>query len=190
MLKMGIVDITEQLKIYTLSDEYFLRSLVESDLDGPYPTWFEDQDVCCNNSHGNFFKTKDHFKAYFDALNFEDRIVFAMCHIDDGHVGNISLQAISFIDRSAEFAILIGDKRHWGKGLGLLAGKRLIAHGFNKLDLQRIHCGTAASNHGMIKLATTLGMEHEGTRREHLYLNGNRVDLLEYGLLRSEFNCD
>lgn len=176
--------------IYKLSDEYYVRSLAKSDLDGPYLKWFEDQEVCRYNSHGKFFKTKDYFLSYFDALNMEDRVIFAMCHIEDGHVGNISLQDISFINRTAEFAILIGDKRHWGKKLGYLAGKKLISHGFEQLDLKKIYCGMAANNYGMIKLAISLGMLHEGTRREHLYLSGSRVDLLEYGLLRSELNID
>ena len=173
--------------IYQLNTDYYVRALEESDLEGEYPSWFEDQDVCRHNSHGKFFKTKDYFKCYVDGLNQEDRVVWAICHVHDGHVGNISLQELSFINRTAEFAILIGDRRHWGKGLGLLAGKKLIAHGLNKLDLQRIYCGTAATNQGMINLALALGMRQEGIRREHLYLEGCRVDMLEYGLLRSEF---
>jgi [ribosomal protein S5]-alanine N-acetyltransferase len=174
--------------IYRLSDDYYVRALVETDLEGNYPGWFEDQDVCKYNSHAKFFKTKAYFKEYFQALNLEDRIVWAICHRTDGHIGNISLQAISQINRTAEFAIVLGDKRHWGKGVGLLAGRRLLEHGFNKLNLERIYCGTAASNAAMKKLADSMGMMLEGTRRQHLFLDGERVDVLEYGILRSEFN--
>lgn len=173
--------------IYQLNKDYFVRPLTEADLDGAYPGWFEDQDVCRYNSHGKFFKTKAYFRAYVEALNREDRVVWAICHINDGHIGNISLQDISLINRTAEFAILLGDKRHWGKGVGLLAGKKLLAHGFNKLNLERIYCGTAATNEGMKKLANAMGMLLEGTRRQHFFLEGSRVDLLEYGILRAEF---
>jgi RimJ/RimL family protein N-acetyltransferase len=173
--------------IYQLSKDYFVRPLVEEDLDGPYTKWFEDPEVCRFNSHGKFFKTRTHFKEYLGQLNQQDRIVWAICHVQDGHVGNISLQEISLIDRTAEFAILLGDKRHWRKGVGLLAGKKLIEHGFRKLNLERIHCGTAATNDGMNKLAISMGMSLEGTRRQHLFLEGSRVDVLEYGILRSEF---
>lgn len=172
--------------IYQLNNFYFVRTLAEKDLEGNYLTWFEDQDVCQNNSHGKFFKTEEYFREYIRCLNQEDRVVWAICHKEDGHVGNICLQEISFVNRTAEFAILLGDKRHWRKGLGLLAGKKLLAHGFDKLNLERIYCGTAATNEGMIQLALALGMSHEGTRRQHLFLDGKRVDLLEYGVLRSE----
>ena len=173
--------------IYQLSKDYFLRSLAAEDLNGPYPSWFEDQEVCRYNSHGKFFKSRSYFETYLSQLDHEDRVVLAICHAADGHIGNVSLQDISLINRTAEFAILLGDKRHWGKGVGSLAGRAIISHGFKKLNLERIHCGTASTNAGMQKLAKALGMALEGTRRQHLFLDGARVDLLEYGILRSEF---
>ena len=173
--------------IYELSCDYYVRALNENDIDGSYPSWFEDQDVCLYNSHGKFPKTKAYFKNYLNELNREDRVVWAICHINHGHIGNVSLQQISLINRTAEFAILLGDKRHWGKGVGQLVGRKLLEHGFNKLDLERIYCGTAAANKGMMKLAVKLGMVLEGTRRLHLFLEGSRVDMLEYGVLRAEF---
>ena len=174
--------------IYVLSDNYSVRPFDETDLDGAYPSWFEDQDVCRYNSHGKFFKTKAYFKNYLNELNWEDRVVWAICHIKDGHIGNISLQQISMINRTAEFAILLGDKRHWGKRVGMLAGRKLLEHGFNKLNLERIYCGTAATNEGMKRLASSLEMVLEGNRRQHLFFEGGRVDMLEYGILRSEFS--
>ena len=173
--------------ICKLSDAYFARTLSLADLDGPWPGWFEDQDVCKYNSHGKLTKTSAYFRAYFDDLNHHSRIVWAICHINDGHIGNISLQQISPINRSAEFAIILGDKGHWGKGVGLLAGKALVEHGFYKVNLDRIYCGTAVTNQGMIKLARCLQMVQEGIRREHLFLEGNKVDVVEFGVLRSEY---
>jgi RimJ/RimL family protein N-acetyltransferase len=173
--------------IYELNNEYFVRPLAEEDLDGAYPKWFENQDVCRYNSHGKFFKTKAYFKKYLDDINKEDRVVWAICHATDGHIGNVSLQEISLINRTAEFAILLGEKRHWRKGLGLLASRRILEHGFNQLNLERIYCGMAATNEGMKKLALAMGMSLEGTRRQHLFLDGSRIDMLEYGILQSEF---
>jgi RimJ/RimL family protein N-acetyltransferase len=173
--------------IYTLDNGYGVRTLTAEDLAGPYPSWFEDQEVCKYNAHGKFPKNAAYFRAFYDSLNDEDHVVWAVCHETDGHIGNISLQAISPINRNAEFAILMGDRRHWGKGVALAAGRRLLEHGFLKLNLERIYCGTAATNAGMIKLAKGFGMIEEGRRRNHLYLDGAWVDMLEYGVLRNEF---
>lgn len=173
--------------IYQLSTDYFVRTMRESDLDKAYPTWFEDQETNHYNSHGKFPKTQKWFRTFYDNLDREDRVVWAICHKDDGHIGNVSLQGLSFINRNAEFAILIGDGRHRGKSVGVNAGSTLLKHGFQKLNLERIYCGTAASNIGMQKLALNLGMREEGRRRNHLFLAGHWVDMLEYGVMKDEF---
>jgi [ribosomal protein S5]-alanine N-acetyltransferase len=174
---------------YQLDAGYHVRSLREEDVDGPYPGWFQDQQVCQYNRHGKFPKTKAYFRDYISSLDREDRVVWAICHETDGHIGNVALEGISLINRTAEFAIILGDRRHWGKGVGVLAGRALVAHGFRKINLHRIHCGTAATNIGMQKLALALGMRQEGCRRSHLFLDGEWVDMLEFGVLREEFDA-
>lgn len=178
---------SQQAVTYRLSDDYWVRPLVEADIDGPYPTWFADPEVCRWNSHGKFFRSREWFLEFVRGANGSDRIVWAICHAEHGHVGNISLTALSFVNRNAEFAILVGDRRHWGRGVGKLAGRALLRHGFGPLNLHRIHCGTAASNLGMQGLAKALHMREEGRRRQHLWLEGEWVDVLEYGVLRDEF---
>ena len=172
--------------IYSLPRGYFVRGLQQKDLQGPYPSWFEDQEVCRLNSHGKYVKTKEWFQNYLRAIDEEHQVVLAICHSDGTHVGNISLQGISKINRHAELAVLIGDRKHWGNSLGFHAATALMLHGFAKLNLERIFCGTAANNHGMKKLARRLGMKVEGRRRRHLFLEGKWVDTLEYGILRRE----
>ena len=173
--------------IYQINSEYYVRSFREADLRGPYMGWFEDQDVCRFNSHGKLFRNEQYFHDFWNGLNRDDQLVWAICHGKDGHVGNVSLQGISSINRNAEFAIMVGDRRHWGKGVSKLTGLRLLRHGFDKLNLERVYCGTAATNLGMCSLAKALGMREEGCRRSHLWLDGAWVDLIEYGILRQEF---
>jgi ribosomal-protein-alanine N-acetyltransferase len=172
--------------IYQLAGGYSVRPLRLSDIEGPYMSWFEDQEVTRWNSHGKFFKNADYFRDYLAGLNSEDQVTWAICHVADGHIGNISLQKISFIDRNADFGVLIGNRNHWAKGVSLEAGKLLIRHGFNKINLERIWCSTPATNVAMRKLAKKLGMAEEGCRRGHLFVDGAYVDMIEFGILRSE----
>lgn len=172
--------------ICRLSQDYFVRAFSQNDLCDPYLLWFEDQEVCKYNSHGKFFRTEEYFRSFYNALNGNDQVVWAICHDSDGHIGNVSLQCISLINRNAEFAILIGDRRHWNKGVGKLAGTQLINHAFEKLNLERVYLGAASTNKGMRNLSLALGFSEEGCRRSHLYLEGAWVDLIEYGVLRSD----
>lgn len=173
--------------IYEISEDYYVRSLRESDFNETYLSWFENQEVCKYNSHGKFFKNEVWLRGYYDQLNQENQVVWAICHQSDGHIGNVSLQNISFINRNAEYAILIGNTEHWRKSVSLKASLVLLEHGFQKLNLERVYCGTANPNIGMQRLALKLGMREEGRRRKHFYFNGEWADMIEFGILKDEF---
>ena len=91
------------------------------------------------------------------------------------------------MSRSADLAIIIGETDCWGKGYAAEACRLLLTHGFKTLNLHRISCGTSEQNAPMQRLATSLSMTLEGRRRQALFKDGQFVDMVEYGLLRSEF---
>lgn len=167
------------------TEHIYLRPLHEEDAEGDYPSWLNDQEVCQYNSHGDILYTKEMALYYIQSVHNNPTCkVFAICDkLTNKHIGNISLQAISTKNQSAEFAILLGNKAFWGKGLSKEAGKLLIAYGFNDLNLHRIYCGTSEANTPMQRLALSLGMELEGRRKEALFKNNRFYDILEYGIV-------
>ena len=106
------------------------------------------------------------------------------------HIGNIALQRIDRRSKNAEFAILIGDKKFWGRGYGEEAARLILDYGFKFLGLERIGAGTFSTNLGMRKLAKKLGMRREGLRRRAFLKNGKFVDIMEFGLLKKEFKSN
>ena len=170
-------------------DRVGLRALELADLEGDYPKWLNDPEVSRFNSHGVFPHMRRELEAYIGSVSMaRDRLVLAIIDRSRNvHIGNVSLQRIDQVNRSAELAILLGDRPSWGSGFGAEACELITRHGFEKLNLHRIHCGTAAANVGMRRIAEKLGMQQEGVRREALFLEGRYVDLLEFGVLRDEF---
>ena len=166
-----------------------MRPLQESDSRGEYVGWLNDADVCQGNSHHVFPYTSEAARTYIGFANeTKDNLILAIAlQEDDRHIGNIALQQIHRVNRSAEFSVIIGDKTVWGKGFGQDAARLICAHGFSALNLHRIYCGTFAENGGMQKLAAYLGMTEEGRRREAVFKDGKYVDIIEYGVLRKEF---
>ena len=65
----------------------------------------------------------------------------------------------------------------------------ILGHGFGALNLHRVYCGTSSENVPMQKLALAMGFSLEGRRREALYKNFGYLDVLEYGLLRREWQA-
>lgn len=170
-------------KAFLETQRLYLRPLMPSDVEGPYGDWFSDEEVCRYNSHHRFPVDKEALIEYIQHSNrTKERLVLGVFQKEgEKHIGNISLQCIDFLSRSAEFAILIGDKEVWGQGFSKEAGKALIDHGIQALNLRRIYCGVHEENEGMKALALALGMVEEGRRREAVFKNGKYSDFLEYG---------
>lgn len=174
---------------FLVGKNIYLRALTESDASGPYPRWLNDSEMCQGNSHHVFPYSREDALVFIGNVN-SSRHQLTLAIIvdgDDTHIGNIALNQINNIDRTAGLAIMIGDKSCWGKGYGKEAARLICGHGFLALNLNRISCGTFDGNRAMSKLAEYLGMTEEGRRRQAAFKNGCYVDIVEYGILKSEY---
>ena len=178
-------------KPFLTGEKVYLRAITKEDLNANYREWFNDEEVCRYNSHHRFPNYDENMREYYErVIKSRENLILAICDKKtDAHIGNIALENISAVDRSAEFAIIIGDKKSWGKRIGTDASKRIIAHGFEQLNLHRIYCGTSEDNIGMQKLAAALGFVEEGRAREAMFKNGSFKTIINYGLLRHEFKA-
>lgn len=167
----------------------YLRPLLESDAEGEYPGWLNDPLVCAGNSHGAHLYTRDAAREFIRQTSAcQDTLTLAIVmRGGDRHIGNIALQHIHAIYRSAELSILLGAREVWGQGYGLEAARLICNHGFNHLNLHRIGCGTFSGNLAMQGLARALGMRKEGLRRSAAFKNQQFVDVIEFGMLYEEF---
>jgi RimJ/RimL family protein N-acetyltransferase len=174
---------------FLVGESIYLRGIEASDLTADYQSWFNDAEVCQFNSHHRFPNYPEAMADYYNrVIKSNNHLVLAIVDKQtDTHIGNIALQDINLIDRSAEFAIVVGDKNFWGRGVGKEAGKLIVGHGFNALNLQRIYCGTSADNLGMQKLADYLGFKQEGVARQALFKDGAYRDIFLYGLLKDDY---
>ena len=174
---------------FLVGERLYLRSLEESDVDGEYASWLNDEEVCQGNSHHRHPYTRDAARAYVErSRRWESELALAIV-LKDGnrHIGNIALTAVEAVYRTADFTILLGAKDCWGKGYASEAGRLLLGHAFLTLNLTRVACATFETNVGMQKLAEELGMELEGRRRQAAFKDGRHLDILEYGVLRDEY---
>ncbi|MDU5913007.1 MAG: GNAT family protein [Anaerococcus vaginalis] len=99
--------------------------------------------------------------------------------VDDDNIilGMISLTSINYLNQSAELHILMGDFVNQGKGIGTLAVKEILNHGFNNLNLNRIQLNVLVYNDIAIKLYEKCGFKLEGKKIQAVYKNGKFVDM-------------
>jgi RimJ/RimL family protein N-acetyltransferase len=105
---------------------------------------------------------------------------------DDVALGHVGLYKINARAGSAEFAILLGDRASWGKGIGRSCTRFMCDYGFSQLNLRRISLEVLATNQRAHDLYASLGFVDEGRLRQAQYKDGAFVDVIVMGLLRGE----
>ncbi len=107
----------------------------------------------------------------------------------DALVGTVELDGILWAHGVSGFGIAIGDRTNWGQGYGYEAARLTLAFAFNELNLHRITATVFGYNARSIALMEKLGFQREGAFREFLRRDGERYDMLLYGLLRWEWEA-
>lgn len=105
--------------------------------------------------------------------------------------GEVAIGTCAFMNhdqrnRSAELAIVIGNKNYWSKGFGTQIMTQLIDWGFEGMNLHRLYLHVFGFNTRAINLYEKMGFVLEGRKRESLYRHGKYQDVLLYGLLKNE----
>lgn len=100
-------------------------------------------------------------------------------------VGAVGLVIHKKFDR-AELGYWIGVP-YWDLGYCTEAGHALLAFGFGRLGLNRVHASHLARNPASGRVMEKLGMTREGIARQHVRKWDRHEDLVLYGVLREEW---
>lgn len=104
-------------------------------------------------------------------------------------IGLTGFWEIDWRNRTAETAIKLGGTDGArGKGYGVLAIRAVMELAFLEAGFNRLHATVLASNsRSLAAYLDKSGWTEEGRMRQHVWRNGNYVDLVQIGMLRSEY---
>ncbi len=112
----------------------------------------------------------------------------AITEADAGLVGAISVR-IELAHRRAELGYWIGTP-YWGLGYATEAARAMTRYGFEKLSLQRIYSQHFTRNPASGRVLAKVGMQFEGTLRQHFFRWDQPEDVAVWGLLRTDGGGD
>ena len=108
---------------------------------------------------------------------------------DDTLIGTAVIGGLQWTNQTADLGISIADPAYWSKGYGTDAMRLIIGYGFRELNLHRITSSTISYNTRSIKVHEKMGFKHEGRQRESIQREGQRFDVIHFGILRSEWEA-
>jgi RimJ/RimL family protein N-acetyltransferase len=125
-------------------------------------------------------------REWIQSLGEEDGVSFVV-YADGAPVGNIGLTDRNDQSGTAEIGFWVAPDEQ-GNGYGREACELVVGYGFDQLRLAKITAEAYAFNDASRGLLESVGFTHEATLREQAYVEGDRVDLIIYGLLAEEWD--
>lgn len=102
-------------------------------------------------------------------------------------IGQCALPQIETVHRTCMLGIGIGDKEYWGRGYGREAVKLLVHYAFHYYNLNKVWLTVMSVNERAIRCYQACGFIEEGRLKDHLWCEGQFVDLVHMRILRSEW---
>lgn len=177
------------MSVFLRGERCSLRPLRREDIDEGWAEWFNDPEVTRHMLRGVFPNTREQQVAFFESVvtgSANDLVLAIVSEPDGEHVGTIGLHRIDWINRCAEYGVVIGAASARGRGIGAEATRLICRHGFGKLNLHRIWLGVMASHDAAIRMYEGVGFREEGRLREEILRDGRWEDKLVMGLLAGE----
>jgi ribosomal-protein-alanine N-acetyltransferase len=103
------------------------------------------------------------------------------------HIGNVKIGPINSRHLIASVSYFIGARENWGNGVATRAVSRVVKFAFEDLMLEKITAGIYEPNIGSRRVLEKCGFVREAERPESAILDGKRINNLEFGLLKSQY---
>ncbi|GLB61038.1 GNAT family N-acetyltransferase [Cytobacillus sp. NCCP-133] len=103
-------------------------------------------------------------------------------------VGHISLGRIDWTNETGRIGKVFVTPAARGKGYASEMIRQILAIAFNELKLNRVSLGVFDFNRGAIKVYEKAGFQKEGLLRQTNKVKGEYWNLIEMGILRSEWH--
>lgn len=189
---LGLESTQSVSAVFLVGPRLYLRALEEADVSEEYAHWLNDPEVTRYlTGSGQFPATIHSLKTFLQRFqNSTTDIIFAVIDRKTNlHIGNVTLNRIHWIHRTADTGIIIGRKAFWGKGYALEAWKLLLDYAFNRLGLHKVIAGALAEHEASLSVMKKLGFVVEGHLRQEFWVQGRYQDGLRLGLLQEEFSA-
>lgn len=181
------LDTSRMQNPFIIGERIYLRPLEPAQDNHHYATWMNDEEI---RRYFSIYPTSDtRGKERLEQLYRDGKhIIFGVAlNSDNSLIGLVGLKDINYINQSAEFYVIIGDRSAWFKGYGTEATRLMFRYGFMELNLNRIQTQDMDENIGGWRADEKAGMKYEGTLRQAILRFGKYNDVRVYSILRSEY---
>jgi [ribosomal protein S5]-alanine N-acetyltransferase len=167
----------------------YLKQLNQDDVTDDYVGWLNDPEITkyLEIRHTTQPFTTDTVKNFVAQCHKDHRHHWGI-FVHNKHVGNVSCSLYNYANNSVDVSILVGDRTYWGKNLGRIAVGAATNHLFTVSGFNCIQSGAYSVHVACINLFSKLGFRKEAVLKDVAIIEGQLVDVVKFGLLKSEWS--
>ncbi|WCF08223.1 GNAT family N-acetyltransferase [Paenibacillus thiaminolyticus] len=165
----------------------YLRPINSEDADFYYQMLFNPEMRRLTGTQRHFSKEQVASHIEGKTQSASDMLLLIAIRESDQIIGDIELQDIDSINRSAGMRIAIDAPANQGRGFGSEAIGLLLEYAFGILQLHRIELNVFAFNERAIHVYEKMGFRREGVQRDALYYNHAYHDSIIMSILEHEY---
>lgn len=173
-----------------MAEKVSLRKLKREDAAGMLE-WMHDPEVQKGLRMNGAGKTEADVLKFIEGASTEPihggDIHFAITDENDKYEGTISLKKFDFESRNAEYAVCLRSSAQH-RGIAVQATRELLRLAFEKYKLEKVYLSVLSQNVKAIQMYEKVGFVYEGELRRHLFLNGEYKNLIQYSILKEEYD--
>lgn len=115
--------------------------------------------------------------------------LYLMVDSEDGPIGLLSLQNISWRNRSCSIDLYIGRKELRSSLAAAVAFFRAMMYAFDELNMHRVSAYIYSFNTASWRIMEKSGAKREMVMKDHILRDGESYDMYGYGFLRPEYEA-
>lgn len=157
-------------------ERVYLRLLTEMNASDKYAGWLSDPTV------NEYLETRsasiEDLKQYIREKNSSDtaQLFGIFLQKTDEHLGNVKLEPIDLVSKTATMGILIGEKTWWGKGIATEVTNVIVSYAFYTLQLDEVNLGVIANNLAARRVYEKCGFEVVRIDKDGIDHDGKKFD--------------
>ena len=150
----------------------YLRPLTDQDATEEYCGWLNDKEV--NRYLATKSATIPELRNYIVTKNAQADAIFLGINLTANNqwIGTIKLEPINWKEKQATIAIMLGDKAHWGQGLGPEAMQLFMDYAERTFGITEFELGVRAQNEAALRAYQKIGFQ-EIKREFHAIQDGD-----------------
>ncbi len=162
-----------------------LRPLTAGDAGAMYDSLDDPESLRLTGTQSTF--TLEQVRHHCETVEQADDRLDYVIEVAGQPVGEVVLNCVDDLNRSASFRIAIWKHADRNRGVGTEATWLLVRHGLEGVGLNRIELEVYSFNPRARRVYENVGFRLEGTRRQALWWDGEAVDAHVMAVLSEDF---